>query len=59
MSKWYGPTTCCIRRLGDRGAAVLRPYKEKNGEKWELVRSLVCRFAGPGADKGHPSDNRV
>ena len=43
-------------REGRSGAA---PYRGKNSEKWGLVRSLVSRFAGPGADEGHPSDNRV
>ena len=59
MSKWYGPNDMLHPTPGRQGRSVLRPYKEKNGEKWELVRGLVCRFAGPGADKGHPSDNRV
>ena len=51
MSKWHGSQW--------RFAAMLRPYKEKNWEKWELVRSLVRRFAGPGADHGHPGDDSV
>lgn len=51
--------TICMRCPGDRGRAMLRPYKEKNWEKWELVRSLVRWFAGPGADHGHPGDDSV
>jgi hypothetical protein len=49
----------CIRCLGERGAAMLRPYKEENWEKWGLVRSLVRRFVRPGADHGHPGDDGV
>lgn len=65
MSVWCGGRCTLHPTPGREGRSDAAPLQRKfvtrhtDWQQWELARRLGFGFAGPGADEGHPSDNRI
>jgi hypothetical protein len=59
MSLFDGRNCTVHLTAGRVGRSDAAPLQGKELWEWSLAGRLGCGFARPGADHGHPSNNRV